>query len=185
MKATDLNFAVIAEGDIDSILEIEEQSFGKPWSRTSFLEELSCRDSYNYRVRLSPDCEDRKQDDGYGRIIAYICFRMITDEVHILKIAVAPEWRCCGVGFRVLEKCLSMGAEKGAVSSFLEVGSCNGKAIALYNKFGFNVIGKRRGYYQGTGEDALVLMKKFDKIPLNPPLQKEGFEQRTYDCRVI
>ncbi len=155
MKTTGLDFAAITEQDIDSVLEIEQQSFESPWSRISFLEELSCKNSLSFGARFSPG-------RYLNQIIAYICFRLIADELHIMRIAVALQWQCHGLGSRILEKSLSIGLEKGAVSSFLEVSSSNHKAIKLYSKFGFQVIGKRKGYYQGTGEDALVLMKNLE-----------------------
>ncbi len=147
------DFAAITEEDIDSVLAIEQQSFESPWSRMSFLDELSCKDSWSFGARFSSGCQEQE-------LIAYICSRMIADELHIMRIAVAPGWQCHGLGSRILEKSLSIGLEKGAVSSLLEVSSSNHKAIRLYSKFGFQVIGKRRGYYQGTGEDALVLMSE-------------------------
>ena len=39
----------------------------------------------------------------------------------------------------------------------LEVRPSNTEALALYESFGFRVVGRRRGYYYDTGEDALVM----------------------------
>ncbi len=92
-------------------------------------------------------------------IIAYICFRMIADEMHILKIAVAPEWRHQGIALWLLEKSLENAVKKGAEVTYLEVRPSNNPAIGLYNKAGFRVVGKRPNYYSETREDALVMIK--------------------------
>jgi ribosomal-protein-alanine N-acetyltransferase len=39
----------------------------------------------------------------------------------------------------------------------LEVRRSNDAAQALYQKYGFDVVGERRRYYRDTGEDALLM----------------------------
>ena len=51
-----------------------------------------------------------------------------------------------------------LGARRDGVELvFLEVRPTNVEAVALYEGFGFRVIGRRKGYYFDTGEDALVM----------------------------
>lgn len=138
--------------DINPIMEIEQHSFAWPWNRISFLGELTSRHAYSYTVKYI----DGTQAE---RVIAYIFFRLIEEELHILKIAVTPNWRSSGVASWLLKKCFSVGLELGATSAFLEVRPSNKPAIGLYRKKGFRIIGRRPNYYADTREDALVLMK--------------------------
>ena len=45
----------------------------------------------------------------------------------------------------------------------LEVRPSNAEARGLYDSFGFRVVGRRRGYYYDTGEDALVMEARLDR----------------------
>jgi ribosomal-protein-alanine N-acetyltransferase len=138
--------------DITPIMEIERQSFAWPWSRVSFLGELANRHAYSYMVKLSDDTHAE-------RVIAYIFFRQVKEELHILKIAVTPAWRSRGIASGLLKKCFTTGLKRGATSAFLEVRASNASAMAFYRKKGFRQIGRRPNYYTDTREDALVLMK--------------------------
>ena len=138
--------------DINPIMEIERQSFAWPWNRLSFLGELASRHTYSYMVKLC--------DNTYAeKVIAYIFFRQVKEELNVLKIAVTPSWRSRGIASRLLKKCFTVGVRRGARSVFLEVRPSNASAMALYRKKGFRLIGRKPNYYTDTREDALVLMK--------------------------
>lgn len=141
------SFETAQESDISGMLEIENISFSQPWKAGSFLDELACKDARNYVLK-------------YGEVMGYICFRMLFGEMHIFRIAVRHEWRHNGIASLMLEKSLNSACKEGAESAFLEVRQSNIPALALYRKFGFDIIGKRPGYYPETGEDGIVLMKR-------------------------
>jgi ribosomal-protein-alanine N-acetyltransferase len=147
----------ITEADIDAILAIEAHSFPRPWGRISFLNELSCKDAGNFAVKYN-------DFNGHEKIIAYISFRLVAGEMHILKIAVAPKWRCQGVASWLMNKSLAMAVEKGTRVAYLEVRPSNDLALMLYNKLGFQAIAKRPNYYSETSEDALVMEKKLWEV---------------------
>lgn len=157
-----LRFAPMTETDIDAVLAIEKYSFIKPWSRSSFLEDLSIKNSWNHiafnNYGVDNSCEKKQ-------IIAYICFRLVINEMHILKIAVARQWRNQGVASRLLDRSLKSAVKNKADSAFLEVRASNTAAIIFYTQFGFQVIGRRPNYYStdyylNGREDALLMMKK-------------------------
>ena len=147
------NLSGLSLYNIEQVLAIEEISFKAPWSRTLFLEELACRTAFNYVVKLTGS-------EKLEPVIAYICSRIISCEMSILRIAVSPEWRNLGIASWLLDKCFKMARDKGVTSVFLEVRESNSSAIALYGKLGFISVGKRPAYYPETGEDALVFIKK-------------------------
>lgn len=150
-------FTAITESDIDAILPIESHSFQRPWERRSFLGELGLPGAESLAVRHT-------DPGGHPRIVAYIFFRLVADEMHILKIAVAPEWRCRGIATVLMEKSLELADTKGCSAAYLEMRPANTAAVMLYRKLGFCLIGKRTNYYSETGEDALVMCKKLREV---------------------
>jgi len=148
---------VITESDIDAILPIESRSFQQPWERRSFLSELELTGAESLALRQT-------DTGGQQRIVAYIFFRLAAGEMHILKIAVAPQWRCRGIATVLMEKSLAIADTKGCSAAYLEMRPANTAALMLYRKLGFCVIGKRTNYYSETGEDALVMCKKLREV---------------------
>lgn len=144
--------AAIQRSDLEPILEIEQHSFRWPWSRLSFENELSCPNAFNFLV---------KSDDetAAGQIVAYAFLRLIADELHILKIAVAQTQRKQGIASWLMTRCFRIAAKSGATSVFLEVRPSNVAAVGLYQKLGFTIIGRRPNYYAESKEDALVMAK--------------------------
>jgi ribosomal-protein-alanine N-acetyltransferase len=147
------SIVTLDESHIDGIIAIENTSFQQPWQRISFLNELSCRDALDVVV-LGP---------LGGQIIAYACLRLTLDEIHLLKIAVAPRWRRRGMATWLLDFCFGLARRQDARKVYLEVRRSNVSAIGLYDKVGFQIIGTRPKYYMDTGEDALIMMKSLEE----------------------
>jgi ribosomal-protein-alanine N-acetyltransferase len=146
------SIVTLDENHIDGIIAIEKTSFQQPWQRVSFLNELSCRDALDV-VALDP----------LGRrILAYAISRVTRDEIHLLKIAVAPPWRRRGIATRLLDFCFGLAQRRNARKVYLEVRRSNVSALNLYSKIGFQIIGTRPKYYTDTGEDALTMMKSLE-----------------------
>ena len=144
------SLVTLIESDTDQVLAIETRSFERSWHRSSFLYEFSRSDSHSYGVRVENSPET-------APIVAYICYRIFGNEMHLLKIAVLPEWRLRGIGAWLLAECMREEKANGAYRILLEVRPSNRSAVAMYGKMGFSLIGKRRKYYPDTREDALVL----------------------------
>ncbi len=149
---TPWNLSALSPVDIDPIVDIEGRSFGWPWGRVSFEGEANSPGAGSWVVRAPGPA-------GAEQVVAYIFFRLIADEVHIFRIAVAPEWRRRGIGARLVAECLESAARRGVRVALLEVRPSSTEAIALYRKFGFRVVATRPGYYSDSGEDALILQK--------------------------
>lgn len=137
---------------VDSVCAIENASFHNPWSRLCFLDELSFNDSRNFILKL----ENSHKTDA---IIAYLCYRAIVDELHILKLAVHPEYRHRGIASDFLTHCLKNHGFNHITAALLDVRAGNAAAIGLYKKLDFHIIGQRPNYYFDTGEDALLMRK--------------------------
>ena len=130
-----LHFRPMNEADLDAVLAIESLAFSHPWSRGLFADALR---SYECWVML----ED-----------------LILDEAHLLNITVAPACQGRGLGLALLTHLMQRARQRGGQECFLEVRASNLSAYRLYERFGFNEIGRRRNYYPapGGGEDALVM----------------------------
>lgn len=132
--------------DLDEVLPIERASFTMPWSRGAFLYEME----QNQVAR----CFVLREA---GRLVGYICLWEVADELHITNIAVHPDARRRGLGRMLVGRTLEDARDRALRLVVLEVRPSNTEARALYESFGFRVVGRRRGYYYDTGEDALVM----------------------------
>lgn len=132
--------------DLDRVVEIERESFPMPWSRGAFQYEIE-----QNRVARCWTC---RVD---GEIVGYLCLWEIGDEIHITNVAVARAWRRRGIGRYIMTQTLDDARRLGLRAVFLEVRPTNVEALGLYEALGFHVIGRRKGYYYDTGEDALVM----------------------------
>lgn len=129
-----------------SVLRIEDDVYPRPWSMSLFLSELALASTRAYFV-----AKVGRHVVGYGGLM------ISDDDAHVTTIAVDPDWQSRGVGTRLLLALAREGLRRGARSLTLEVRVGNHHAQALYRKFGFLPVGIRRGYYQETNEDALVM----------------------------
>jgi ribosomal-protein-alanine N-acetyltransferase len=80
----------------------------------------------------------------------------VAEEAEVLTLAVIPAMRRRGVAAALLRRAMAEAAARGAGALFLEVSTRNAAAQALYRRFGFIEVGRRRRYYP-DGSDALVL----------------------------
>ena len=139
-----VSFRPMTEADLDAVLKIEYAAFSHPWTRGTFADGLK---SYECWVMF-----EGSQQVGHGVI------QVILDEAHLLNITVKPENQGRGLGMRLLEELMARAYEMGGRECFLEVRASN-PAYRLYERYGFNEVGRRRDYYPAVGgrEDALVM----------------------------
>ena len=141
--------------DIDEIVALENRSYASPWSRKVLLNEIDGEAfSYVYVARL------RNSSGELGKIIGYNFFWVVSDEVvHILNIAVDPDYQGYGYGKHLMDFAINFGRERGATSVLLEVRASNTAAQQLYARLGFKRIDIRKKYYADAKEDAYVMKK--------------------------
>ena len=142
------------ENDLSFVLEIENLSYPNPWHLSSFKGEIENRPISNPYVIIYRPLE---------KIIGYVIYWHVRNEVQISNIAIAPGYRQMGVGEGVLRKVLLEMRQKGASFVFLEVRPSNLVARHLYEKLGFTMLGLRRGYYRNPSEDAIVMGKSLSQ----------------------
>ena len=96
-----------------------------------------------------------------AQLVGYSCRWRVTDEVHLLNVAVHQGRRGGGIGRRLVEAVIDEARETRARTMFLEVRAGNVAARRLYRHLGFRDLGVRRGYY-GPGQDAIVMELRLD-----------------------
>lgn len=136
----------VSQADLDPVVAISREG-GVPWTRHMFLEELERAWSRIDVVKLG----------GAGDVLAFVCYWLVADEVHVLNVATATEERRQGHATRLLEHVARVGRQRGAREITLEVRRSNGPANALYRHLGYRLVGVRPAYYVEDREDALVL----------------------------
>ncbi len=129
------------------VLAIEARVYPRPWSASLFLSELAQKSSRSYLVARHE-----------GEVIGYAGMMFTGLEAHITNIAVDPDFHARKVGSRLLLRLVTEAIARGARSLSLEVRVSNLPAQSMYGKFGFSVVGVRKGYYIETKEDALVMV---------------------------
>lgn len=142
----DIELTRMRRRHLRKVLSIESRVYPRPWSASLFLSELSQRSSRTYLVARSA-----------GEVVGYAGIMFMRQEAHVTNIAVDPDWHGHKIGSRLLLALITEGIARGAERISLEVRTSNGVAQNMYQKFGFSVVGVRKGYYIETNEDALVM----------------------------
>jgi [ribosomal protein S18]-alanine N-acetyltransferase len=136
--------------DLGRVMEIELRAFKHPWSDELFLRELE----HDWSTVLVAE----RPEGSAARLVGFIVFWLVHDEVHILNVATDPEERRRGVARTLLEECVARGRKGGSRLVTLEVRRSNVAAIELYEAFGFRSVGVRPKYYADENEDAIVML---------------------------
>jgi ribosomal-protein-alanine N-acetyltransferase len=140
--------------DVPVVMEIERAGYQFPWSEGSFRDCL--RVGYICRIL-----------EVGGMLAGYGIMSVGAGEAHILNVCVSDDYRCRGLGRRLMLYLMQRARALGMEEAFLEVRPSNLVASRLYHSLGFEQIGVRRGYYQAPAgrEDASVLRRVLAAIP--------------------
>ncbi len=151
-----IHFERMTPADVDAVLAIERAAYTSPWTKRMFESELWENPfSFAYVAR----------EEEHRRIVGYVLFWMVYDELHLMNVAVDPAWRRRGIGEEMVRFALTTGLARGIRTATLEVRASNFTAQSLYRKLGFFQVGIRRNYYREPREDALLLQCDFDGRP--------------------
>lgn len=91
-----------------------------------------------------------------GALAGFVSLRLAAGFCEILNVAVHPTWCRKGIGSRLLAHALADVRARGGEKATLEVNAQNAAAVALYAKAGFQKLGVRKKFYNGT-DDALIM----------------------------
>jgi ribosomal-protein-alanine N-acetyltransferase len=138
--------------DVDQVVKIERLSFPSPWSRLQFVQEVR-QNPLSYPFVL------RRQDSGRSRVVGFCVCWIVRDELHVNNIAVHPSCRRLGYGEMMMRYAIGFGEANRCRRVTLEVRVSNQKAIDLYAKLGFRIVGEVPNYYEVERENAYILLK--------------------------
>ncbi|NEQ36452.1 MAG: ribosomal protein S18-alanine N-acetyltransferase [Okeania sp. SIO3I5] len=157
---------------IPSVVELDRLCFGGLWNAQGYQRELESPNSDLLILVIGQNTEDMNEEvvfkfsnfqsqitDNYQSIIGIGCLWAILEEAHITILGIHPQYQGLGFGQLLLYTLMRCAWERGLERATLEVSASNFSALSLYHKFGFQDVGRRRGYYQQTGEDALILWR--------------------------
>lgn len=143
-----LTLAPMTMDDVDAVHALECSVFPHPWSRANFSDSVAAGyDAWLLR-------------DAGGELAGYFVLMHAPGETHLLDVAVAGKRHGTGLGRHLLATLCARAKAMGADSVLLEVRPTNERALAVYRRFGFVEIGRRKGYYpahEGRREDAIVM----------------------------
>lgn len=141
---------------LDEIVALDRLALGGLWSADGYQREI---DSPNSDLLVLQALEHPDSTESMA-LIGMGCVWAIADEAHITLLATHPEYRRQGLGQLMLYALLLNAWKRNLAWATLEVRLSNQRAIALYEKFGFQRVGTRPKYYQNPVEDALILWNK-------------------------
>ena len=173
--------------DISQVVEIEKEAFSPLWTSTPFKRDLNNRYACYLVASLDSEAtEPAPAEPEAGREAAYPWDHLLRsvgnlvrwgrsggspapsvagyvsvwyqgEEAHITEIAVREELRGRGIGELLLIGSLRAAVEYGSRVMTLEARVSNFVAQKLYEKYGFETVGLRKGYYSDNREDAVIM----------------------------
>jgi len=139
-----ITFSEITAEDVQTVSEIEAETFSMPWKAADFLEMIDL--DYAYYIVAKVD----------GQIVGCCGVRNMCGDGEITNVVIKKEFRGRGIGELMLRYLMDSGREMGIRRYTLEVRKSNKPAISLYEKLGFTCEGERPGFYEKPTEDALI-----------------------------
>jgi len=181
-------------GDIPQVDQLDRESFPGEWvfrSQSAYKQDL---DNPSVRYIVACNKKDVSESGGqavqklswfkllfsYGRrlnvsenIVGFSGFWMMMKEAHIIAIGVRDGYRRLGIGEGLLIATIGLAQVVNANIVTLEVRASNEIAQALYEKYGFQVVGRRPRYYSSDGEDAIIMSTdNITSMPFQAPFQQ-------------
>ena len=148
---------------LEQVVNLDQTCLGGLWNHSGYQREIDSPNSTALVLNLVPD----------NKIIGLGCFWAILEEAHLTVIAIEPHYQGQGLGQLFLCQLLQEARQQKLERATLEVKISNQIALNLYQKFGFKIAGTRKGYYQKTQEDALILwLSGLEKPQFSLILQK-------------
>ena len=141
-----IEFRPCLESDLDVVCAIERRTFPLPWTRDQFADLLAHRAGVGWVATHA--------ERG---VVGYAIGWVAADEAELADLAVAEDLRRRGLGSGLVRAFADEAGARGARRMYLEVRASNAAAQRLYQRLGFDVVGRRAGYYQQPREDAIAM----------------------------
>lgn len=137
------------EADVAPVMELEHALFGdEAWTEGMLRDELGSGDRHYLVAELD------------GEVVGYAGLCVYATEAFVQTIAVRADRQRRGIGRALLQALIAEADARRTQTMLLEVRADNAAAQALYAAHGFRSVGLRRGYYQPSGADAVVMRRE-------------------------
>ena len=133
---------------LPQLLEIEKECFSVPWTEAMLCAQMAS-ETHIFLAVETPQ----------GEVAGYIGLMFVLDEGYISNVAVAARFRRQGIAEALICELIQRAEGKQLAFLTLEVRESNAPAIALYEKCGFQTVGRRKNYYEKPTEDALLMTR--------------------------
>jgi len=152
VTCSELLLEPLTRENLQAVAELDLLCLGGLWTLAGYQRELESPNSELLTLTSSAQTQS-------GTMLAMGCFWAIVEEAHITVLAVHPDTQNQGMGKALILALLRRAVRRKLERATLEVRASNQIALSLYEKLGFQVAGRRKGYYQKTNEDALILWR--------------------------
>ncbi|MBR3356203.1 MAG: ribosomal protein S18-alanine N-acetyltransferase [Oscillospiraceae bacterium] len=136
--------------DLDSLVYIEHECSGMPWSREQFIDELLFPLSHTYVAEVD------------GTVAGFFSMHVVSDDAHLNEFGVLKEYRRQGIGMSLAKQMLAICKENNCAVFSLEVRESSFPAISLYEKVGCKKAGIRKDFYLNPRENAIIYIMNFE-----------------------
>jgi tRNA threonylcarbamoyladenosine biosynthesis protein TsaB len=149
--AADGEIVEMTYGDLNDVLTIEREAFSDAWDRDSFRSDIDSPHVMALALHK------------LGHCAGYLCCIALDDYGYIANIAVDRQYRSQGLGKMLLDDLRRRLLTKGIDQMVLDVRTANKKAIRFYEKYGFAVITRRKGFYVNPPDDSFTMQMTIGK----------------------
>lgn len=140
--------------ELPALVALDRQCLGGLWTLAGYQREWQSPNSVLLRCSHPVD-----------GVIGSGVFWQILEEAHITLLMVHPNHQGQGLGAWLLATLLAQAVTRQLERATLEVRISNQPALHLYEKFGFQIAGRRKKYYPDTQEDVLILWRNHLQSP--------------------
>lgn len=194
-----LQLQLLTVDQLPAVVELDQRCLGGLWTIDGYQREIDSPNSDLIiwtRVNENENLETNPKELQFPKIvlkntsisqhevIGIGCLWAILEEAHITILAIDPDYQGKGLGEALLFQLLVSAWKRKLERATLEVKVSNQRAINLYQKFGFKEAGRRKGYYQDTGEDALILWRGDLHRPHFPQVLHQWYQEISLRLRV-
>lgn len=134
--------------DIPAVMHIENLCFTSRWNESMILFELEGNEFGRFYVYCLED-----------KVVGFIDFWITFETCQLANIAVHPDYQGHGFSKEMMDLMVHFANELNCENIMLEVRVSNKRAQALYERYEFIEMNRRKGYYSDNGEDAIIMCK--------------------------
>lgn len=137
--------------DLDDVVRIERDAFTDPWDEENFVADIENDHVIVLAARSGNNC------------VGYLSCIALDDYGYVANVAVDSEFRSKGVGKALMDDLRVRLTKRDIHDIVLDVRVSNSRAIMFYERYGFSVITRRKGFYTTPPEDSFTMLKSLEE----------------------